>query len=162
MGFNADQYAVICRQSKDDFMNDQIVWKGKPSWKGLRGELYLAIFLGLVGLANVLRSDYFVLIISALVFCFVVVYRKQYDFTVTNDRIIVEKGLWSKKTAELNIRDIRAVDVKQHFFARKFDTGDLLFMTDAGKRGDVSLKQIEKPYALQASILELKKQYKKA
>lgn len=43
--------------------------------------------------------------------------------TVTEDRVILRKGIISKRTSELRHRDIRAIEVKQSILERLFNVG---------------------------------------
>lgn len=47
------------------------------------------------------------------------------------DRISIEEGFWSKEVTELFISDIRSIDVKQGFWGRIFDVGQITVSTAA-------------------------------
>ena len=134
-------------------MDEQIIWNGKPNWKGYAGVLTLFAFLGLISLMN---GSTEVFIFALLLTGIVAAVRMQYTFTITSQRIIARKGIIAKSTGELDIKDIRSINVKQSIMQRLFKIGSLEFTTASGPAKEVSLIHIPKVEELKEKIRSLK------
>ncbi len=146
--------------------DERIIWVGKPEWKGY------AIPLIIFGLLTVPAPIAFImslfdkslpaaaalpnLLIGGVPLVIVILYRMQYDYKVTDKRIIAKKGLIGRKIGELEINDIRSINVKQGILQRVLRLGDLEFTSAAGPIKDVSLLGIKNPEYIKDRIREFK------
>jgi len=148
-------------------MEDEIIiWTGKPSW---RGYIVFLVILSLITLPGVvILAVSFAdkelpvaaampnLIIGGLPLIMVILYRMQYDYKVTNKRIITRKGLIGRKISELDINDIRSINVRQGILQRILRLGDIEFTSAAGPIKDVSLHHVNNANYIKERIREYK------
>lgn len=72
---------------------------------------------------------------------------------ITTKRIIDKKGIFSRNTSDIRIRDIRHIEIKQTFFQRIFGIGDLEISTAASDDGiEVDMSNCPDPAKLQRII----------
>lgn len=96
-------------------MNDErVLLEAKPSW----------------------WNFFWYILFSWLVIPIAVVLWKRAALTlrVTEDKVILDRGVLSKHTKEIFISDIRTIDVRQSFLQRIFNIGDIMIAT-AGTGG---------------------------
>lgn len=73
-------------------------------------------------------------------------------YKVTTRRVIVRRGIIAKHTDEVEIRDVRSVNLRQGIIQRLFGIGDL-FLATAGHEGvEVSIKGVNDPEGLKDLI----------
>ncbi len=89
--------------------SDKVIFQAHPSWWSFFGYL----------------------LFSWLVIPLVIAWwkRAEVTLTVTENKIILEKGLLSKDIKEIFLTDIRTVDLKQSLLQRIFGIGDILIAT---------------------------------
>lgn len=56
------------------------------------------------------------------------------EFVVTNKRIIVKTGIFSRRTLEMNLNKIESVNVDQNIFGRMFGYGTITIIGTGGTR----------------------------
>lgn len=56
------------------------------------------------------------------------------EFVITNKRIIVKTGVFSRKTLEMNLNKIESVNVDQSIFGRMFGYGTITIIGTGGTR----------------------------
>ena len=77
---------------------------------------------------------------------------KATKLTITDQRVILRKGLLSKKTSEVSIDDIRKIGTEQRFLQRIFGVGTMTIST-AGTAGvEISVSGFRKPDELKNLI----------
>ena len=77
---------------------------------------------------------------------------KATKLTITDQRVILRKGLLSKKTSEVSINDIRKIGTEQRFLQRIFGVGTMTIST-AGTAGvEISVSGFRKPDELKNLI----------
>ena len=126
---------------------ESLVFEGKPEW--------IAYCIPL-GIAVILALTLYAIPISVIIAVYVVISVIQYNFKVTNHRITVHKGILSKKTFEIDINDIRSINVTQSLFQRLFGVGNLEFTTAAGPYKEAMLINIREPESLKEKIRNFK------
>ena len=77
-----------------------------------------------------------------LIVCFI--QSKMTKFTITEDRVEVERGILSKERTELSISNIKSINVKQTLFQRMFGVGDIQIFT-AGDKPEMVLEGLPDP-----------------
>ncbi len=74
--------------------------------------------------------------------------------TVTNERITLRKGIFSKYTNEVFHTDIRNVQLDQSFFQRIFDVGTIAISTSGQEGIEISVAGIPHPQQVRDLIDE--------
>src|SRR5436190_1363017 len=57
--------------------------------------------------------------------------RQSFLMRIFSDRVSVSEGFWSKESSEFFIKDIRSIDVRQGFWGRLVNIGDVTISTAA-------------------------------
>jgi len=57
--------------------------------------------------------------------------RHSFVMRIYSDRVSIEEGFWSKEASEFFIKDIRSIDVRQGFWGRLVNIGDVTISTAA-------------------------------
>lgn len=79
------------------------------------------------------------------------------SFTVTSERVIQRKGLLSRRVSEVEVSDIRNVQVNQGIIQRMFDIGNVGVST-AGQSGvEIVFSGIKRPQPVADMIREQRK-----
>ena len=60
--------------------------------------------------------------------------RRSSEFAVTNRRLVIKVGVFSRTTVDLNLSKVESVDVVQGFWARLFGYGTLIVVGTGGSR----------------------------
>ena len=82
---------------------------------------------------------------------------KTYTYTITNRRVICRRGIIAKDTAEVDIKDIRGVNVSQSIYQRIVGIGDVIIGTSAFSGAEVSFTGVKNPSEVKEKILSLKR-----
>jgi uncharacterized membrane protein YdbT with pleckstrin-like domain len=135
------------------------VWEGNPEWTA-----YLLGFVvdGLLLLGSLTMAflypawGIYLLIIPVIMFGAIYIARHTNHFTVTNQRIICRSGILSKRSVEIDIRDIRTINVTQSMGQRLLRIGDLEFSTASGPVKEAILINIKNPDLLKEKIRSYK------
>lgn len=78
--------------------------------------------------------------------------RYRYLFTVTDNSIIMRVGLIARDTNEMQLRHIRAINVRQGIIKRILGIGTVIFISAAESESAVVFKGISDPYGLKERI----------
>jgi len=70
---------------------------------------------------------------------------KAVKFKVTNDSVILRQGFLSKEISEINIEDIRKINISQSFLQRIFGTGTLKISSSATSEQEIAIYGFKKP-----------------
>ncbi len=122
---------------------EKTIWEGHTSHLYFLGDHILGVILWVIAIGFIIN---------------IVAYfkAKNKKYKVTNKRIISESGVLSKNVAEVAIKDIRSVNLKQGIFERMFNLGTVEVGT-AGTAGiEVSLQGIENAPMVKYQISKLK------
>lgn len=138
-------------------MNENIIWNGRPEWKDSTLALILSglwILLSLYGLfRGAPKAAMMILCCFGLViFGAVALKRFSYKYIVTSSRIIANKGIISRYTGEIDIRDIRTINVNQGMIQRLVGTGDISFTSASGIFKEVNIVGIDEPFKVKELI----------
>ncbi len=130
--------------------DEHIIFKGNPSPVAIMGTLVLCVILFLGGSIalvlfwnkfqpGILRQVIFwVPIIPALYALGKWVALKFHSYEITNERIKVIKGIFSKRTDELELYRVKDTALIEPFFYRMFSVGNISIIT-----GDDTTPQLE-------------------
>lgn len=129
---------------------EQMLWQGKPSLFAYLPGLGIGILFATAGYRYLGAT--FSLAGSAVVCLLIIGIREQYSYIVTNQRIIVRKGLVGKRTGEVEIRDIKVINVNQSVWQAVLGVGTVDFTTASGPLKDILLLNIDNPEVLKEQI----------
>jgi uncharacterized membrane protein YdbT with pleckstrin-like domain len=110
--------------------NEELVWKGKRAWSYFLGRIVLGLLLLAVGALLIVDptmriAGWFVGAIGMLTWLNVWLNRVAWRYTVTTQRAIVERGLLSRNVSEIELVNVRDIQLKQTFLERVFRVGTL-------------------------------------
>jgi uncharacterized membrane protein YdbT with pleckstrin-like domain len=134
-------------------MVEKTVWEGKPDWRHFAPPLIITAVFVTPALA---QGHGGALLLFVIVSGIVALKRAQCNFKVTDQRIISQYGLISRRTGELDTRDIRVINVDQSIIQRLFGIGTLEFTTSSGPAKEVMIIGIREPFVLKERIRALK------
>lgn len=140
---------------------EQLVWQGRPTWKwsvswmlkwGIVGLLPLVAGV-LLNLVTDLPLVWFVaatVIFIAVVVVLAWVKRLDSEYTVTNRRVVVRRGIANRNERSASIDRIQNVNTKQGLYGRILNFGDIEFDTAGSDIGDsdLALRGINDPHAM--------------
>ncbi|OIP31758.1 MAG: hypothetical protein COW04_01140 [Deltaproteobacteria bacterium CG12_big_fil_rev_8_21_14_0_65_43_10] len=131
-------------------VDEKTVYQGRPSWLSYIG-LYVA---GIVLFAIFKNAGHIVegLFVLVFVLCVAAVLRLRYKFTMTNDRVIMRVGLIAKNTNEIQLRHIRAMNVRQGIIERLLSIGTIEMSSAAGGGVEVMFKRIRDPHRVKERV----------
>lgn len=75
------------------------------------------------------------------------------EFAITNKRVIIKTGLFSRKTLEMNLSKIESVNVDQSIMGRIFGYGTIKIIGTGGTREE--FPNIQKPLQFRKAFQEL-------
>lgn len=145
---------------------EEIIWHGRKSWKQYYGLIGLGGIFILLGIISGVFGKYgriAEIIIGIVIIIMAYLSRLKYEFTITNIRITARIGLISRNMTELDIKDIRSINLNQKFLQRLFfNTGNLEFTTAAGPLEDLSFLDIDDPLKVKETIWRIKQSVDKS
>ena len=124
-------------------MEEEILFEGHPAMFRNRPFLFIILLAGILAYG---------LGLLFLLFWYIKV--KAVKLKVTDKRILLKRGILSKNTNEINIKDIRNIQTNQTFFQRIFGVGTIS-ISSAGTGGiEIKVSGIKKPNKLREMIRE--------
>lgn len=75
-----------------------------------------------------------VALVGLVLWVFAYIHRRTSEFAVTNKRVIVKVGVLQRRTIEMLLRQVEALEVSQTILGRIFDYGTLLIIGSGGTR----------------------------
>jgi len=132
-------------------MDGEILYEGNPAWVNYLPLLILTGGLLLLSFAGI--GFFFMAVISGVV---TLVKRFGCHAMVTDTRIVTKFGIFNTKTYEIDIKDIRSINVSQTFFQKMFGIGDLEFATASGAVKEAAIFGLEDPNGVKERIRALK------
>ncbi|HEY6395538.1 MAG TPA: PH domain-containing protein [Candidatus Binataceae bacterium] len=91
------------------------------------------------------RIGFGLVALGLLLFASAVIAKRRTTWSVTSDRIIERRGLVARNRRELELADIRAVEVSQRFFQRLIGLGDVAISSAASADAVIRLHDIPDP-----------------
>ncbi|MCW1304713.1 MAG: PH domain-containing protein [Candidatus Parvarchaeota archaeon] len=101
---------------------------------------------------------YFSFITSFLLilFCLMALFkRKLINYYVTNQRVIIEKGIFKKEVEWIQFSKIENVEIKKGFLGAVFDFGDIRLRASSQVESELIIKNVRDPERFQRLILTL-------
>ncbi len=131
-------------------INETIIYRGRSSWLNYHCLYVMGIFLfGFSIKSGQIKEGIFSLF---FVIGLAAIFRARYLFTVTRDRIIMRAGLIARNTNEMQLRHIRAINVRQGIIERILGIGSIVFISAAESEAAVVFKGISDPYEVKERI----------
>lgn len=115
--------------------DERLLWQGAPGWSNFLGMLSFAVLLVAGGGAipfvpaepvpGIGAASAILIGLALVVFAVVVVQRATRRYTVTTQRAIVEQGLLSRHVFEIELANVRDLQLRQSVWERVLGTGTL-------------------------------------
>ncbi|WP_129126960.1 PH domain-containing protein [Geomonas oryzae] len=131
-------------------MDDLAIFEGYPAWTNYSVGLGLAAIFALGSF-----SSPTLLFFAGCMVAVIAWKRFGIHGRVTSTRIITKFGIFNTRTYEIEIKDIRSINVSQNLLQKIFDLGTLEFATSSGPMKEAALVGIKKPDALKEQIRAL-------
>jgi uncharacterized membrane protein YdbT with pleckstrin-like domain len=155
-------------------VKEEVLWKGSPSWAVLGGKIAVTvlavIFIPLIArfLAarafdldtsnRIMNIGWFVTLIvflyEAITFVIALFRIRSTVYTVTNQRVMIETGLFAKALSEIDLRYIDESSFHQNFLARLLGIGDVTLVSSDKTMPTYVLRNIKQPRAVREMIRE--------
>ena len=84
--------------------------------------------------------------------------RHSFVMRIYSDRVSVEEGFWSKESSEFFIKDIRSIDVRQGFWGRLVNIGDVTISTAATVEAAEKASGIPQPKRIKELLIGQRQQ----
>ena len=120
---------------------EKIVWSGRMSYKA---NWYLFLIA-------ILTIPTIIVPIVCLIVAFLRVRNSKYF--ITNRRVYAEYGLMGRQIFDIKVKDIEGYIIKQGFFGKIFNYGDIVISTSGQLAGSTFFKGISNPMRIR-TILE--------
>lgn len=131
--------AIKCRhcgemlqESESELVEEKILKELHP-----KHEVYTGIYM--LGVALL-----FLYGIGLIVFIIAILDRKNKRYIITNRRVIVKRGIIAKHVDEVDIADIRSIQVRQSVEQRMIGCGDVLIATAGTAGNEIKIKNVAK------------------
>jgi uncharacterized membrane protein YdbT with pleckstrin-like domain len=136
--------------ARDDFESERVQWEQSRSWReyfwafALALPLMLLYGLGLIIVLWVLYDHF------------------SRRYLVTDSRVSVRLGLLSHHVSEIDILDIRDIQMRQSLWQRILGTGDLFFGSAGRPEDEVVFEGVKHPAKVKELVRDLKQYQREA
>lgn len=138
---------------------EETVFFGHPVLVSRLGLLAVLALVAVAGIYFGAKGQPWMFLLTALAVLLAVFWwllLKSVVFKVTNQRVLMEEGILGRKAFEVDIRDIRSMEVERGLLGMMFNFGDLLIST-AGQSGiEITFHDVQAPMAVKEKIHALK------
>jgi hypothetical protein len=131
---------------------EEILWEGHANFWRYAGQIIWSILIGLIVAAFTLGIG---LIFMPFWWWAIYAERKRRKYIVTNKRVKVEFGLFTKSTKEVRIRDIKSINVVKKGMAGLFGIGTLEFSSAGGSGVEVAFEAINNAQKIKDMVADL-------
>lgn len=143
---------------------EETVFLGHPVMASRLGQVFLLLILaagGVYGGAKASPWLYLVTAFAVLALVYMWLILKSFVYKVTNQRVLMEEGIFGRKTMEVDIRDIRSMEVDRGVLGMMFNFGDLLISTAGDTHRiegglEITFASVHGPMVLKEKIHALK------
>jgi len=153
-------------------INEETLWRGSPSLVVLIGHvvMMLVVLIGVPLIASVIASKsidldaksrinhigwlvtLIVLIVQLIWFFIALIRQRSIQYTITNQRVIIERGVLSKSLNEIDMRTIDETEFFQKFSERLLGIGSVTLISSDKVFPTTSLRSIKDPRAVRELI----------
>ena len=132
--------------------DEQVVWTGRPSWKGrlsilgpgLALALAVLVLLLVLGVGAAIALP-IMLIIAAVTLVWGLLETMRWKYTFTNRRLVVRHGLLSVQEQTARLARVQDLTLRQTFLGRMLGVGNLEVDTAGSEGGAMELKWLDRP-----------------
>jgi uncharacterized membrane protein YdbT with pleckstrin-like domain len=137
---------------------EEVFFHGHPSWRALvafysKGVAISIVAGALAGIATALGAGHVqvgwvivaVLVVFAVGLVFAQIVRLQTTYTITNQRLTIETGVFTREMHETRLERVQNVNVRQSVAERLLRIGDVDFDTAAGAEYDFRFRGVGEP-----------------
>jgi uncharacterized membrane protein YdbT with pleckstrin-like domain len=137
---------------------EEIVFEGRPVWRailsfyvtGLIGAIVIGVIVGL--LASTALGVVVWLVLFALVVLVGFIRRISTRYTITNQRLRIERGLLSKHVQQTRIERVQNVNTSQTFVSRVLRVGTVDFDTAGTDDSDFTFVGVGSPHRVVEAV----------
>ncbi|MGV8141999.1 MAG: PH domain-containing protein [Candidatus Woesearchaeota archaeon] len=140
--------------------NEKILFMLKPARRAFTGD-YIAIMILILGAAgsriSVILTSLMYMFITLSVILFIKVESgvRSKKYYITNERIILHEGIFSKKFHSCTYNQVTGIEFTQSFFEKSKNTGTILINTTEGKSKRLFLEKVPNPSEVKKKISEI-------
>jgi uncharacterized membrane protein YdbT with pleckstrin-like domain len=134
---------------------EEIIWQGSQSQVVNLGTYFILLVLFIaaaVGLFLIQPYFSFIALIVLLPVLWKWLETKSVHYTITNQRVKTEKGIFSKLTENLELYRVKDISLEQPFFLRIFGRGNIYLETNDASTPYLILHAIPKAPVIEESI----------
>jgi uncharacterized membrane protein YdbT with pleckstrin-like domain len=144
---------------------EQVLFSGHPSWRSMAGlcarGLLLAVLAGAVaGIVTLIAAGHVqegwvavaVAVVFVVVLGLVAFRRRQITYTVTDRRLVIERGILRRDWQETRLERVQNVAARQSVAQRVLRVGSVHFDTAAGADYDFSFHGVSHPSELVRTV----------
>jgi uncharacterized membrane protein YdbT with pleckstrin-like domain len=131
---------------------EQVVWSGRPSWRGrlsivVPGILVTAAVVAVLVWADVSRTTVVVigLILLAVTVVWALIETLRWKYTITDRRVFVRHGFISINEQTARLERVQDLTLHQTLFDRLFGVGTLQIDTAGSEGGPLEFKALTEP-----------------
>lgn len=119
----------------------------RPAWRGFVTWWLLAVVVAALAafLASNGKAPWWTLALALIPVLVIVVKRNMLEFAVKHDEVTLEEGLFSKKSVEIGMPQIRSIEIHQTVFQRLLGVGDIMIASSGTEAYEIKIKGIENP-----------------
>lgn len=120
-----------------------------PSWWHFAREIVMVIVMGGFGVAIIARGNgrigFLLLVGSMAVFGLIVMARRNTSWSLTSDRLIERSGLLASRRREMELADVRSIEVTRSLRQRLFGLGNVMIASAASAEFLIRLSNVPDP-----------------
>jgi len=131
-------------------IDDAIIYQGRPSWLNYIGFYFVGLMIFMISVS--VRNIGVGLLLLLLCIGSAAIARYRYQFTITKGSIVMRVGLIARNTNEIQLRHIRAINVRQGIVERILGIGTVIFISAAEGEAAVVFKGIRDPIGVKERI----------
>lgn len=136
---------------------EHVIFAGHPSWRGtlsfyLRGVLFALIGAAIAAVVTVIGSGFSIawvivafLVVEGGVIGAGFIYRLSTTYTITNQRLTIERGILSKHMQQTRVERVQNVNTNQTFVDRIMRVGQVDFDTAGSDDSDFTFRGVANP-----------------
>ncbi len=116
---------------------EQVIFQGHPSWRAILGfylkGLLVAVVLGVIAKLVSTTAAVFVVVLVVLALTLLIGFLKRWatTYTITNRRLNIKRGIFSREVQETRLERVQNVNYNQSVYQRLMQIGDVDFDTAA-------------------------------
>ena len=164
-GFDAVAGAAFCSRCgarlmmpRPESRHEYALIRIMPSWWHFAGSFVLAAVLAAIAIATVFSGRaarpvaLTLMALSMLIVALTAAARRSTNWSVTSERLIQRHGFLSQRRLEIELADIRSVEVNRRFVQRLLGTGTVLVSSAASADFLIRLEDVPDPDGIAETI----------